>query len=82
MLSEAYIKTKFRIALSKLKASSHDLEVERGRYVRPKLDINERLCSLCHVIGDEEHFVTDCVNKKELRKSFFEINIFTRTRVC
>ena len=40
--TECYLKhiskPKFRIALSKLRASSHDLEVERGRYVRPKLD--------------------------------------------
>ena len=47
-------------------------EVERGRYVQPKLDITERLCISCHVIKDEEHFVTDCVNNREIRKSFFE----------
>ena len=74
--TECYLKhiskPKFRIALSKLRASSHDLEVERGRYVRPKLDITERLCISCHVIEDEEHFVTDCVNNREMRKSFFE----------
>ena len=74
--TECYLKhiskPKFIIALSKLRASSHDLEVERGRYVRPKLDITERLCISCHVIEDEEHFVTDCVNNREMRKSFFE----------
>ena len=51
-------KPKFRIALSKLRASSHDLEIERGRYVRPKLNLSDRLCMSCHVIEDEEHFVT------------------------
>ena len=84
--TECYLKhiskPKFRIALSKMRASLHDLEVERGRYGRPKLDITERLCILCHVIKDEEHFVTDCVTNREMRKSFFEKNIFTRTRVC
>ena len=60
-------KPKFRIALSKLRASSHDLELER-----PKRDINERLCISCHVIEYEEHFVTDCVNNREMRKSFFK----------
>ena len=74
--SECYLKhiskPKFRIALSKLRASSHDLEVERGRYVRPKLDKNKRLCISYHVIKDEEHFVTDCVNNREMRKSFSE----------
>ena len=74
--SECYLKhiskPKFRIALSKLRASSHDLEVERGRYVRPKLDKNKRLCISYHVIKDEEHFVTDCVNNREMSKSFSE----------
>ena len=77
--TECYLKhiskPKFRIDLSKLRASSHDLEVERGRYVRLKLDINEQLCISCHVIEDEEHFVTDCENKRGMRKSFFEKNI-------
>ena len=74
--TECYLKhiskPKFKIALPKLRASSHDLKVEWGRYVRPKLDINERLCISCHVIEDEEHFVTDFVNNREMRKSFFE----------
>ena len=65
-------KPKFRIALSKLRASSHDLEVERGRYVPPKLDTTKRLCISCHVTEDEEHFVTDCVNYREMIKSSFE----------
>ena len=63
---------KFRIALFKMRAGSYDLEVERGRYVRPKLNINERLFISCHVIEDEENFVTDCVNNREIRKSFFD----------
>ena len=74
--TECYLKhiskPKFRIALSKLRASSHDLEVEQGQYVRPKLDTTERLCISCNVIEDEEHFVTDCENNREMRKSLFE----------
>ena len=29
---------KYRIALSKLRASSHNMEIERGRYTRPKVN--------------------------------------------
>ena len=49
------------IAFSKLRASLHDLEIERGCYVRPKRNLNERLCMACHVI-EQEHFVTGCIN--------------------
>ena len=68
-------KPKFRIALSKLRASSHDLEIERGRYVRPKLNLSERLRMSCHVIEDEEHFVTGCINNLDMRES---LNIATK----
>ena len=63
---------KFRVALSKLRASSHDLEIERGRYVRPKLDINQRLCLSCNVVEDEEHFAIICKDNKVEREIFFD----------
>ena len=57
---------RFRIALSKLRSTSHNLEIERGRYVRPKKDVDERVCLLCNVVDDEIHFVTNCcINEKE-----------------
>ena len=51
---------KYRIPVSKIRASSHDLEIERRRYTGPRLDPNQRLCSTCLEVEDEEHFVTSC----------------------
>ena len=34
---------KYRIPVSKIRANSHDLEIERGRYTRPRLNPNQRL---------------------------------------
>ena len=75
-ISERYLDlipaVKHRIALTKLRTSSHNLEIERGRYVRPRVSPEQRLCSTCHVIDDEIHFVTKCrINACE-RKSFFQ----------
>ena len=75
-MSERYLDlipaVKHRIALTKLRTSSHNLEIERGRYVRPRVSPEQRLCSTCHVIDDEIHFVTKCrINACE-RKSFFQ----------
>ena len=60
--TESYLEVisvpKYRIALSKLRSSSHNLEIERGRYVRPKKILDERVCMLCKVVDDEIHFVT------------------------
>ena len=42
--------SKYRIAISRLRASSHVLEIERGRYTRPKTPLTERLCPFCNVV--------------------------------
>ena len=49
---------KYRVSISKIRASSHDLEIERGRYTRPKIDPDHRLCAFCLEIENEERFVT------------------------
>ena len=66
---------KYRIPVSKIRASSHDLEIERARYTRPRLDPNHRLCSTCLEVEDEEHFVTSCrVNINERQSLFTKIS--------
>ena len=51
---------KFRNAISKLRSSSHNLEIERGRHTRPRTPITDRLCLKCEVLEDEVHFLTSC----------------------
>ena len=72
--TECYLKSisnpKLSVALSKLRVSSHDLEIERGRYVRPKLNVDERFCLSCNVVENEEHFVTACKDN-ELERALF-----------
>jgi hypothetical protein len=47
---------KFRNALGKLRTSSHDLEIERGRY--SNTERNQIICKLCYTkIETEFHFV-------------------------
>ena len=58
---------KYRIALSRLRASSHTLEIERGRHDRPKKPVDARLCSSCSVIEDERHFICECSINWEIR---------------
>ena len=62
---------KFRISLSKLRLSSHRLEVEVGRWVKPRaIALNNRKCKLCGVLEDEFHFVLECTLYIELRKTY------------
>ena len=62
---------KYRIPVSKIRVISHDLEIECGRYTRPRLDQNQILCYSCLEVEDEEYFVTSCrVNIYERRSLF------------
>ena len=51
---------RYRVAITKLRTSSHVLEIERGRYQKPKVPRDLRLWRICNVVEDEEHFVTSC----------------------
>ena len=58
--------------LSKLRISAHDLKIEKGRYFRPVIPRNQRLCSNCDQIEDEIHFVLFCNKFKDLRTLLFQ----------
>ena len=74
-----YIKSSFRTepylylvddkrAISQLRCSSHILNVEKGRYTRPRTPLDERLCNMCNCVDDELHLITACaVNVNERR---------------
>ena len=51
---------KYRNAISRLRSSSHHLEIERGRHCKPSRPLEDRLCSKCKVVEDEIHFITKC----------------------
>ena len=55
--------TRWMKALSRLRMSSHMLEIERGRYVKPqKIPLEPRTCQRCtsNSVDDEIHFLITC----------------------
>ena len=73
---EAYLEKisnfKYRRAITKLRVSSHDLMIEKGRHHTSKLDIEKRLCSNCGKIEDEIHFLVSCPLYSKERTEFYE----------
>jgi hypothetical protein len=57
-------KQEHQIALTRLRVSQHDLEIERGRYSKPKTDRENRICKLCDLreVEDEKHFMLSCLS--------------------
>ena len=61
-----------RKMLTKFRISSHDLEIERGRYKHKKPE--DRICSQCsnNVVEDELHFLIACPKYSHLREVLFK----------
>ena len=49
---------KYRVAITKLLASSHPLEIQRGTY--NKTPVHDRLCKTCNAVDDELQFIFKC----------------------
>lgn len=63
---------KFSIALSRFRLSSHNLEIERGRYLN--VPRNERICKFCNLrtIENEYHFLLICTLYTDIRKKYIK----------
>jgi hypothetical protein len=62
---------KFRTALTRLRISAHRLMIEAGRY--KKLKPEERLCTSCNAVEDEQHFLLHCTKLEAERRKLFDV---------
>ena len=75
---ENYLKTNIPVSkrqnFSKLRVSAHTLEIELGRYTRPKTPLELRKCKICQSdsVEDEKHFILDCKYYEDLRNQLFK----------
>ena len=67
--------SKLRSAIAKFCTSSHSLEIERGRYAKPKTPVEKRICYVCdqEAIEDEFHFLIQCPLYQEERKKMYAV---------
>ena len=63
---------KFQTALTRFRLSSHNLEIERGRY--QNIPREERFCKFCtsNVIENEYHFLLVCPLYRSLRRKYLK----------
>ena len=68
----SFVQRKF---IAKIRLSALPIKIETGRYERPKLAINERLCPSCDdglSIENEEHFVFKCAKYSKIRQIWMD----------
>ena len=57
--------------LSKLRIGAHVLLVERGRYFRPQIPRDQRVCATCNKLEVEERFILYCAKYSTAREILF-----------
>ena len=73
---------KFRFALSRIRMSSHRLQIEAGRWHRPhRIPVNERKCLDCNNVEDEFHFILECVKYTEIRNKYIKKYFWRRPNI-
>ena len=68
-LDDVYSKM-YRVALTRLVTSSHRLKIETGRWQRPILPRENRICGICGKLDDEYHFLLECSVLKDIRQKY------------
>jgi hypothetical protein len=70
---------KFCQSMTRLRVSSHRLNIEAGRWTRPiRTPVNERKCSVCNSLEDEYHFIMECPLFINLRKQYINKKFWKR----
>ena len=60
-----------RVVITRWRLSNHDLRIETGRYVRPIMPRNMRVCSVCvDSVEDEDHALYHCQLYNDVRKNY------------
>ncbi len=69
-----------RINFTKVRLSSHRFMVERGRWLKPKVQYEDRLCTLCneHDIQDEYHIMMKCAYFTAIRTKYIKKYYYVR----
>jgi hypothetical protein len=63
-----------RRVLANFRSGSLPLAIETGRYAKPKVPLNERICTYCNknCVEDEMHFLMECEFYSDLRYFIFQ----------
>ena len=73
---------KFRYVLTRLRVSSHRLQIEAGRWHKPyKIPLENRKCQVCNILEDEFHFILECSLYNDLRALYINRYYWVRPKI-
>jgi hypothetical protein len=66
---ETNLSKSIKSKITQLRISAHCLNIERGRYNKPKIPREERFCKFCTEV-ETEHLLISCHTYKDIKKTF------------
>ena len=69
-LDKIHNKSHRNALVARLLTSSHRLRVETGRWGRPVIPYESRICTMCHKLDDEFHFLLECPRYHDMRRQY------------
>ena len=69
-LYNSYVDDSLRITITRWRMSNHRLAIEKGRYAKPIIPRENRLCKLCLIIEDEDHVIYRCPLYLDIRTKY------------
>ena len=63
----------YRVIITRWRLSCHRLRVETGKYTHPRLPREQRVCSLCGILEDEQHVIFVCPIYNNIRLDYEEL---------
>ena len=71
IIYNSFLPEYLRVIITRWRLSNHDLRIETGRYIRPILPRNMRVCSVCvESVEDEEHALYYCHLYDDVRRKY------------
>ena len=68
--------------MSRIRMSSHRLQIEAGRWHRPQsIPLNERKYIICNNVEDEFHFILECTKYNEIRRKYIKKYFWQRPNI-
>ena len=70
LIYTSYLCDHYRYIITRWRLSSHDLKIETGRYTKPSLPREMRLCETCYEVEDESHVIFKCQRYNAVREKY------------
>ena len=67
-LYDSNVNDSYRTVITRWRLSNHKMAIETGRYERPMIERDQRVCRTCLVREDEEHALFSCPLYNNIRR--------------